>query len=169
MNTSGTSWYVVFTQPNGEEIASRHLQRQGFDTYLPRRLALRRHARKQERVARPLFPRYMFVALDVCTQRWRAVHSTVGVSRLVCRGDAPAAVPDGVVEKLIAQEDENGCVRFVPRFQRGDRVRILDGAFADLFGLYEDMTDSQRVTLLLELLGRKVRVMLAPEQLEAAG
>ena len=165
---TGASWYVVFTRPNGEEIASRHLQRQGFYTYLPRRLTIRRHARKQERVVRPLFPRYLFVAMDLCSQRWRSVQSTVGVSRLVCRGDAPAPIPDGVVEKLIEQQDETGCVRLVSNFRSGDRVRILGGAFADLVGLYEEMTDTQRVTLLLELLGRQVRVMVAPELLEAA-
>ena len=168
MTVQRPSWYVVFTHPHGEETASRHLERQGFATYLPRRWTLRRHARRQERVARPLFPRYLFVALDVCTQRWRSVHSTVGVSRLVCRGDAPAPVPEGVVEQLIEQQDELGCIRFAPRFRRGDRVRILDGAFADLLGLYEEMTDTQRVTLLLDLLGRQVRVIVAPENLEAA-
>ena len=50
--TSGASWYVVFTRPNGEEVAAQHLKRQGFSTYLPRRLTMRRHARKQERVIR---------------------------------------------------------------------------------------------------------------------
>ena len=165
--TTGASWYVVFTRPNGEETASQHLERQGFATYLPLRWALRRHARRQERVARPLFPRYLFVSLDLCTQRWRSVHSTVGVSHLVCRGDTPTPVPQDVVAQLIAQHDETGCVRFTSSFRRGDRLRILCGAFADVVGLYEEMTDTQRVTLLLNLLGRQVRVVVAPDNLEA--
>jgi transcriptional antiterminator RfaH len=162
------SWYVVFAHPNGEEVAARHLERQGFSTYLPRRLTIRRHARKEEQVARPLFPRYLFVGLDLDKQRWRAVHSTTGVSRLVCRGDAPVRVPDGVVEGLMEEHDENGYVRLGTQFRSGDRVRILGGAFANLVGLYEEMTDTQRVTLLLELLGRQVRVAVAPKYLEAA-
>lgn len=166
--TSGASWYVVFTRPNGEELAAQHLKRQGFSTYLPRRLTMRRHARKQQRVIRPLFPRYLFVGLDLGAQRWRSVHSTVGVSRLVCRGDDPESVPLGVVERLIDQQDENGCIRLAPSFRAGDRVRIREGAFADLVGLYEEITDAQRVTLLLDLLGRQVRVAVAPEYLEAA-
>ncbi len=166
--TSGASWYVVFTRPNGEELAAQHLKRQGFSTFLPRRLTMRRHARKQERVIRPLFPRYLFVGIDLGAQRWRSVHSTVGVSRLVCRGDDPVRVPLGVVERLIDQQDENGCIRLAPSFRSGDRVRIREGAFADLVGLYEEVTDSQRVTLLLDLLGRQVRVAVAPEYLEAA-
>jgi len=166
--TTEANWYVVFTHPNGEETAALHLRRQGFATYLPRRWAMRRHARRQERVARPLFPRYLFVSLDITMQRWRSVHSTVGVTRLVCRGDTPVPVPKGVVERLIEAQDEAGCVRLAASFKPGDRVRILCGAFADLVGLYEEMTDAQRVTLLLNLLGRQVRAVVAPDNLEAA-
>ena len=165
--TTRPSWYVVFTRPNGEETAAQHLERQGFATYLPRRWAMRRHARRQERVARPLFPRYLFVSFDLGTQRWRSVQSTVGVSHLVCRGDSPTPVPDEVVEQFIAQQDETGCVVFASSFRPGDRVRIRCGAFADLVGLFEEITDTQRVTLLLNLLGRQVRAVVAPDNLEA--
>lgn len=166
--TAGASWYVVFTHPNGEEAAARHLGRQGFLTYLPRRWSVRRHARRQERVKRPLFPRYLFVSLDVTRQRWRSVHSTIGVTRLVCRGDMPAPVPEGVVERLMEAQDDNGCIRLFASLKPGDRVRILGGVFADLIGLYEEMTDANRVTLLLNLLGRQVRAVVAPDILEAA-
>jgi transcriptional antiterminator RfaH len=57
------SWYVVQTHPHAENKAAAHLQRQGFATYLPRYLKRRRHARRTEAIAAPLFPRYLFVAL----------------------------------------------------------------------------------------------------------
>ena len=65
----------------------RTCRRQGYETYLPRYLKRRRHARKVDFAAKPLFPRYMFVAIDMATQRWRSVQSTIGVSRLVTNGD----------------------------------------------------------------------------------
>jgi transcriptional antiterminator RfaH len=52
-------WYVVHTQVQGEDRADLNLRRQGFVTYLPRYLRARRHARRTETVARPLFPRYL--------------------------------------------------------------------------------------------------------------
>ena len=73
-------WYVVHTQVLGEDRADLNLRRQGFETYLPRYLRTRRHARRVETVARPLFPRYLFVAMDVARDRWRAVQSTFGVA-----------------------------------------------------------------------------------------
>ena len=48
---------------------------------------------------------------------------------------------------------------------RGSR---RDGAFQQCLGLYEGMTSNERVTVLLELLGRKVRVSLDAELLIAA-
>ena len=58
-------WYVVQSQPNAELKAVAHLNRQGFATYLPRYLKRRRHARRVEIIAAPLFPRYLFVSIDL--------------------------------------------------------------------------------------------------------
>ncbi len=73
-----TRWYVVQTQVNGEAKAAQNLLRQGYEIYLPRYLKRRRHARKVDFVAKPLFPRYMFVTIDMATQRWRSIQSTFG-------------------------------------------------------------------------------------------
>lgn len=166
----GARWYAVHTRPHAESKAARHLERQGFATYLPRYLKRRRHARKIDVAAAPLFPRYLFVAVDMATQRWRAISSTVGVVRLVCNGDVPAPVPEGVIEQLRAHQDERGFVRLAAgaRLRPGERVRVLDGAFCDCLGLFEGVTDGERVAILLELLGRKVRVLLDASLLAAA-
>ena len=163
-------WYVVQTQVNGEAKAAENLRRQGYETYLPRYLKRRRHARKVDFTAKPLFPRYMFVAIDIATQRWRSVQSTVGVSRLVTNGDSPAVVPEGVVRALKAREDAKGFVNMDagPAFAPGDKVRVLAGAFMDNAGLFNGMADHDRVSILLDLLGRKVRVVLDADWLAAA-
>jgi transcriptional antiterminator RfaH len=69
-------WYVVHIRAQGEKCADLNLRRQGFVTYLPRYLRTRRHTRRIETVARPLFPRYLFVAMDIARDRWWAVQST---------------------------------------------------------------------------------------------
>src|SRR5262249_55482167 len=103
-------WYVVQTQPHAENRALQHLERQGYRTYLPRYLKRRRHARRVETVAAPLFPRYLFVAVDLASQRWRSIQSTVGVARLVCNGEAPAMVAGDVVAGLKRRENADGFV-----------------------------------------------------------
>jgi transcriptional antiterminator RfaH len=162
-------WYVVQTQPHAEGKAARHLNRQDFVTYLPRYLKKRRHARRVDEVAAPLFPRYLFVSMDVATQRWLSIRSTFGVTQLVCHGDRPAAVPDEVIEALRRREDASGLVKLDrrPQFAPGQKVSVLYGAFQDCCGLYEGMSGKERVAILLDLLGRKVRINLDPEFLVA--
>jgi transcriptional antiterminator RfaH len=163
-------WYVVQTQPHAETKAMGHLIRQGFAAYLPRYLKRRRHARRVEIVGAPLFPRYLFVGVDMETQRWRSIHSTTGVARLVCNGDDPAPVPPDVVAALQRREDTAGFVQLERRqqFVPGERVRVVDGIFADNLGLFEGMADKERVAILLDLLGRKVRILLDEGAITAA-
>jgi len=170
MISNQTRWYVVQTQPNAESKAVVHLDRQGFLTYLPKYLKRRRHARRVDIVAAPLFPRYLFVAIDMTATRWRSIYSTVGVSRMVCNGDLPTPIPNQIVTTLRAREDASGLVRLEhqPSFRAGDKIRVLDGVFADCIALYEGMKDSDRVAILLDLLGRKVRVMVNAESVAAA-
>ncbi len=167
---SGPRWYVVQTQVNGETKAAEHLRRQGYEIFLPRYMKRRRHARKIDFVARPLFPRYMFVAIDIATQRWRSIQSTFGVSHLVTNGDEPAVVPDGVISALKAREDTKGFVKMdaQPRFAPGDKVRVLAGAFMDNAGLFNGIADHDRVSILLNMLGRQVRVLLDADMVAAA-
>lgn len=163
-------WYVVQTQANAENKAIAHLGRQGFATYLPRYLKRRRHARRIDIVAAPLFPRYLFVEIDMGVQRWRSIYSTVGVSRLVSNGDFPAPVPDEVISSLKRRESTSGFVQLDhrPKFKAGDKVRVLEGAFYDCLGIYDGMSDRERVEILLDLLGRKVRVLMNAEAIAAA-
>lgn len=170
MRELGVRWYVLQTQVNCEARAAQNLMRQGFEVYLPRYLKRRCHARKVDFIAKPLFPRYMFVAIDVAVQRWRSIQSTFGVSRLVSDGDYPAPVPEGVVQALKTREDDKGFVQLDSRhvFASGDKVRVLAGAFMDNAGLFNGIADRDRVSILLELLGRKVRVLLDADMIAAA-
>jgi transcriptional antiterminator RfaH len=159
---AGTRWYVVHTQPQNEGRAEINLRRQDFTTYLPRYLRQRRHARRTETVARPLFPRYLFVAADLARDRWRAIQSTFGVSHLVAAGEEPVPLPDGVIDAIRARETDSGFIMLgLPAgVKPGSRVRLIDGIFAESRGVLERIADDRRVAILLDLLGREVRVFV---------
>ncbi len=170
MSPGARCWYVVQSHPRAEAKAVGHLNRQGFETYLPQYLKRRRHARRITVSPTALFPRYLFVNLDTETQRWRSILSTIGVSRLVCGGETPTPVPRCVIESLRARHDSNGYVQLdaQPKFYPGDKIRVLGGAFTDFLGLYEGIKDSERVAIFLDLLGRKVRVTVDIDSVAAA-
>jgi transcriptional antiterminator RfaH len=164
------SWHVVQTHVRAEAKAQMHLIRQGFDTYLPRYLKRRRHARRTDIIAAPLYPSYLFVSFGTGIHRWRSVHSTVGVARLVSNGDMPAAIDGSIISGMKAREDAQGFIQLErpPRFTSGDKIRVREGVFCDCLGLVDRMSDRERVAILLDLLGRKVRVVLDEEFVVAA-
>lgn len=160
-------WYLVHTQPQAEARVEFNLRRQGFSSYLPKYQRTRRHARKTEMVTRPLFPRYLFVALDLACDRWRTVQSTFGVSQFVLSGDEPARVPCAVIDEIRAREGEGGYVQLgLPAgIAVGSPVRFVDGIFADARVVIERIADARRVAVLLDLLGREVRVSTPVESI----
>jgi transcriptional antiterminator RfaH len=153
-------WYLVHTQPHSERKAALHLGVQGFKTYFPQVQKTIRHARRLMTVRAPLFPRYMFLILDIGRDRWLSVRSTIGVSSLFTCEDRPVPVPKGVVEALIAHTDEADLTRFDAALTAGQTVRILSGPFADLVGTLERLDAAGRVRVLLTMMGTAVPVTL---------
>src|SRR5919109_44178 len=117
-------WFLVNAQPKSERKAELHLGAQGFRTYLPQIQKTIRHARQLKLVRAPLFPRYLFIILDLERDRWLSVRSTVGVSRLFTTPDGrPVPVPVGIVEALIEQSHDS-LTRLDAGLVKGQRVRI---------------------------------------------
>ncbi len=162
-------WYVVQTHYRNENMAKLNLMRQGFDVYLPLFSKSRRHARKTTMAPAPFFPRYLFVSMDIELSRWRAVRSTIGVTSLICHGERPSPLADGVIDAIRAREDERGMVKMNTdmSFQKGAPVKVMAGAFNEMEGLFDRVNDDRRVFILLNLLGRETRVQLPLEYIRA--
>lgn len=162
-------WYVVHTHPHAEDKAAHHLLHQGYAVFLPRYRKTRRHARKVETIEAALFPRYLFVGMDIEQTRWRAIRSTFGVRDLVCRNERPAPVPEGVVEDIAARCDSGGIIELpTPTFRTGEKIAVTEGPLTDQIGMFLAMNDEQRVVLLLNMLGREVRITLPLTSVRAA-
>jgi transcriptional antiterminator RfaH len=164
----GERWFLVHTQSSGELKAQHHLRAQGFRTYLPQYMKTVRHARQLKTVRASMFPRYLFIVLDLGRDRWLSVRSTVGVSSLVSCNGRPLPVPAGIVESLIAQSDGD-LMRMDTGLVQGQSVRILSGPFADLIGRLERLDGSGRVRVLLEMMGTEVPIAIHRSALSAAG
>jgi transcriptional antiterminator RfaH len=161
--SSSPYWAIAQTENQRETIAAYFLARADFETYLPR-IRIRR-GRKSRIV--PLFPAYIFVRI---VERWHVVESTIGVTRLVMSSGMPARLRDDVIDQIRGRES-NGLIKLPPavRLRRGDRVAIAKGSFHGHVALFDGMSASDRVSVLLELLGRKVKLELAIGDVAPAG
>jgi len=149
----GERWYVAHTQTQREATAQVHLGNQGFRTFMPRHEKTVRHARKVTRSLAPLFPRYIFVILDLDRDRWHSVNGTIGVASLLMANDRPTPAPVGIIEALIAMSSQDAKHVFRPDLLPGQKVRMVAGPFAERLGVFEQLDDGGRVRVLLEMMG----------------
>src|SRR5271154_5448708 len=91
----GERWHVAQTLHHRENLANVHLVAQSFKVFLPRLRKTVRHSRKVRETISPVFPGYIFVALDVERDRWRSINGTFGVARLLSAEGRPIPVPGG--------------------------------------------------------------------------
>lgn len=161
------AWYLIHSKPAQENTAFEHLDRQGFEIFLPRMRRQVRHAGRWRERVDAMFPRYLFIRLDADDQDWAPIRSTVGVSRLVRFGAHPAVVPEELVEGLRARADDESIVRIETTgdFNPGQRVRVLDGPFAGLEGIIQAKSARERVDILLSIVGQGARTRVSTDNL----
>ena len=164
-------WDVINTHAQSERKAVWHLENQGFRVYLPQYMKRRRHARRVDMVKAPLFPRYLFVELDLDADLWRSVNGTFGVVGLVQFGPRPSAVPAGIVEDIIGRENEDGLIVLphpYPMLQAGDEIVLSDGPLDCQPGIIHRLTGPRRAEILLQLMGRQVKVTIPLSRVRVA-
>ncbi|KAA9133068.1 hypothetical protein F3N42_01520 [Marinihelvus fidelis] len=153
-------WFAVYTRPRQERVAREHLQRQGFDCFLPLAENPYQKLRRQKLRAEPLFPRYLFLQAEPGRQNLAVVRSTRGAVDLVRTGCSLLQVDAGVIQALRSrQDDATGLIRLAPDPVRvGDRVQVFTGPLAGLEGVLAERCGETRAMLMLGLLGRSTLV-----------
>jgi transcriptional antiterminator RfaH len=161
-------WCLAQVKPNAESTAERNLLRQGFDVFAPKALHTGRLHGRFRSQNRALFPGYLFVNLFSDFSRWRSISSTLGVSRLVSFGnDHPSVVPSEIVDILRRRCNDPEAIP-TDGLSEGDSVRIIAGPFADFVGSIESLPSTQRIWILLDIMGRARRISISARDLQLA-
>jgi transcriptional antiterminator RfaH len=149
-------WYAIHTKPRQEEHAAEHLRRQEFEIYLPKIKQAHRYRGKWRHRIEPLFPRYLFIRLNLGTDNIAPIRSTRGVSKLVSFSGLPATVPDSLIDALLQSADPDTELLHPEDalFKPGATVTIVDGPLAGLEAIFKAHDGEARSIILLELLGK---------------
>lgn len=158
-------WHLVLCRPNQHNIAKRTLTRLACEVFLPQQPSQRKWRGRTIHETRPFFPGYLFVGMHPARPIWEPVRRAYGVSRIVGFGDqGPAYVPSEIVAGLIARCDANSILTpLADDFEIGDHIRITSGPFKDFVTQIDKINPDRRLHVLLDLLGRSTKVVLAPE------
>lgn len=163
-------WVVGVSKPQRELWGKENIERQGYETYLPRFMEPVSRRGKISTKITCLFPRYIFVRVD---GPWHFLMSTYGMTGVVLAGQQPAVVPEAEIEALKARE-HSGLVELPPpapvgpQFKSGDKAKITQGSFTGVEGVVQGMKSHDRVSLLLDFLGEKRPVLVERAQLAAS-
>lgn len=163
-------WYLVHTKPRQEACALQHLEQQGYDCYLPLLASEKIIKDAVTKFAEPLFPRYLFIRLDNnnSAKSWSPIRSTRGVSKLVSFGNQPARVSDELVDLICARET-SGEIAERRLFNPGESIRVVDGPFSGIEGIFQSIDGAQRVMILIELMSKPIRVAVPPTSIRRVG
>lgn len=154
-------WYLVHARPRQEAVAEVHLRRQGYEAYFPRLKLPRLRASRWVETVDALFPRYLFVGVRPDEQCLSPVRSTRGVAKVVRFGERYSPVASDLLSSLRARESACGVhVLNGMALKPGDRIHIIAGPFAGLEAVFQSQQGTDRVRVLLELIGTTSRTTL---------
>jgi transcriptional antiterminator RfaH len=162
-----TRWLCVHTRPRKEAGAEQYCRDVlGLHTYYPRLKRLKTIRRVKRWVVGPLFPRYFFCRLNLA-HNFRAVRYSPQVIDVVSFGGRPTVVDDEIIRQLQQWAGEAVDVVTVrPGFRPGDLVEIADGPLRGLQAVVlQEMSDRDRVAVLLSTLGCQARLIVSRSQL----
>ena len=171
MQETQANWFAVYTKPRQEQVALENLERQGFSCFLP--MAINPYQRRSLGQARiePLFPRYLFLNAVADQQSLGPVRSTRGVCSLIRFGMRIATVPAHMMQAIERRLDPHtGLVQLDPvPVGVGDKVKVFDGPFAGIEGIFRERKGTTRALLLVKMLGTESTVEVDAMLLQKAG
>ena len=148
-------WYVIYSKPRQERVATDNLSRQGYETYLPMIEISKRKQGAVIKKAEPFFPRYLFIRLDMKQDNWSPIRSTRGVVSLVRFNGNPKSVPESLIRALKNNENSHKLQSVTPKYwKKGDALEIEQGPFAGYRCIFQGTRSSDRVTVLLNIVGK---------------
>jgi transcription elongation factor/antiterminator RfaH len=159
----GMRWYAIQTKANKEKEVEKRLADLHVEVFLPWLRTRRRVGSRFQWVLVPLFPCYLFCRLDLMVSG-KAVRYSPGVRDFLKFGNAIAEIGEHIIRELRERCPE-GVARIEPvAVHPGDVVKINEGPFAGLEAIFERrMKGSERVAVLLDILGRQTRLVLPSE------
>ena len=159
-------WFILQFKSNSHHLAVKNLNRQGLETFLPLHETTSRRLSRFINTSRPLFPGYMFIKFDRAESKWHKINSTYGVSRLITFNSILKSIPTIFVDHLMKRYDLSGKLIPIQKLKKGDQVTVLKGPFANFIATVEKYEADQRIWILMDLMGRKTKIITPSDALK---
>lgn len=153
-------WFIAQIKPHSYDLAVRNLDRQGFETYLPKMKVTIKKENKFINKDKLVFPGYIFVSMGLEKPNWSIINSTYGVSRLLVFNNKPSEISNDIILALKNKYETNSDTLITKNLNRGDNIKFISGPFVDLIARIELIDDKNRIWVLLEAMGKYHKVKI---------
>jgi transcriptional antiterminator NusG len=163
-------WYVIHCYSGYENkvkhnleqrIESMNVQDEIFQVVVPTEEEIEVRDGKRRTVERRVFPGYVLVQMVMTDESWYVVRNTPGVTQII---DTPLRFEE---MQNILKRMEAGAPKIKVTFKPGQKVRIIDGPFADFVGSVDEVNmEKGKVRVLVSFFGRETPVELDFLQVE---
>lgn len=156
------AWYALRAAAKREHIAATVLSREAeVEAFCPRIRFTKKTRRGPVRFVEALFPGYLFVRADLSTH-YRRLLASNGITGIVTYGSTVPQVPASFIDDLRERLPGDVHEAVEPAIREGQVVTILDGPFANWDAVVAGLVPArERVALLLDFLGRTIRIELS--------
>jgi transcriptional antiterminator NusG len=175
-------WFVLRVASNKEEqvreTLARKMQVEGVASVgrilVPTEQVKRIRAGKQRVHKRKLYPGYVFMEMElqdggrVPEQAWYIIKDTMGAGDFISTEGVPTAMRDTEVAKMLKEaEKPEDTPNIKMEFEKGDLVKIREGAFENFEGVV-DVIDTERgvVRVIVTIFGRSTPLDIEYWQIE---
>ncbi len=168
-------WYVVHTYSGYEEkvkasildnVRRRGLSDKISQILIPTEKVVELKSGKKKETAKKFYPGYILIEMDLDDATWHIVSSTPRVSGFV-GGDRPTPIQQEEIDVIVQQIEKGPITQVKTHFERGDSVRIMDGAFANFNGYVDEIDeDHDKLRVMVTIFGRQTPVELNFLQVE---
>lgn len=172
------NWYVVHTYAGFENkvkasiletVSKLALQEKIGQILVPTEEVWSIKAGKKRKSQRKFFPGYILVEMEMDDNTWHVVKDTPKVTGFVGGSTNPTPLSEEEVKAILQQAEEGAVAQAQPKhaYQKGDRVRVIDGPFSSFIGTVEDVNPAHsRLRVMVSIFGRSTPVELEFLQVE---
>ncbi len=169
------AWYIIHCYSGYEQkvkhnleqrIESMEMQDFIFQVVVPTIEEVEIKNGQRRTVERCLYPGYIMVQMALSDDSWYTVRNTPGVTGFVGMGNTPVPLRSEQVQGIL-RKMEAAAPQVRATFKVNQKVRIVEGPFADFIGVVEDIDEQRaKVRILVSFFGRETPVELDFLQVE---
>ena len=173
-------WYVVNTYSGHENKVKEKLEMRAnsmdmkdyiYRVIVPEQTVVEEKDGVEKEKVKKLFPGYILVEMVMTDEAWFIVRNTPGVTGFIGssgKGAKPFPLTKMEVDKILGNMGMSR-IDVVNEISEGDSVKVINGAFANMFGKVKniDMVN-QKIEVALDLFGQETIVEVEFSEIEKA-